>query len=207
MYSEAPLNEAQILAFIERKRSEFERPSRSGTVHQPGVVNRLLCNSLLSWRNGFLLRKNTQNADILLEYARNFARERIFEYRFPEPDQDIRLFIRDNPGAFLLLREKHGDRYIDVSTPDKATRAAVRIVSERLREGWYWEETPADIIPGQNDLFKQPWVSQEDKIREWLGMAEDPVQEYLAGYNIFLFLKTRDDHEYEGFEVNWLETL
>lgn len=206
MYPEDLLSNVDILAYVDQRREVYSRPSR-GSVRTPERVNRMICSDLYAWQRGFMLRKNPANAAVLEEFILAFTKHNSITWQPTRNSVSFNLFMQENPGCFILLREKHGDRYIDASTPDKALKAAMKIVFERLDEGWYWEEIPEDVTPDQLDLFKKPYKSKEDAVREWLEMAKNPTLEYLAGYRIVEFLQERDKNEYEGFEVNWLESF
>lgn len=56
---------------------------------------------------------------------------RVFEVMYRRP-----------PGGgarLLILREKHGDRYLDATGPDAFARSALSVLAQRLDEGWYAE--------------------------------------------------------------------
>jgi hypothetical protein len=57
----------------------------------------------------------------------------------------------------LVVREKHGDRYFYIQDTTDLHNAALRLVTERLNDGWYGlEDGPKELDYTEADLPKMP---------------------------------------------------
>jgi len=120
----------------------------------------------------------------------------------------------------LVLHEKHGDRYFMVPTIYDLWKAALKIVEERNKEGyWYsfdYEKPEEPVIPReQADLMKdcpirrsivKAWDDYEDALKDYEDSKKDEMQLKLLlkskdGLRAMNFLANRRDYEYEGFEI------
>lgn len=82
----------------------------------------------------------------------------------------------------LVLHEKHGDRYIALTEKTTKEDAALKILDQRLRDQWYYEDDN-DLIEIKNIVTKRD------------------------GPHAYRLLCSRNDYEYEGFEVVETESL
>jgi hypothetical protein len=68
-------------------------------------------------------------------------------------------------GRILILREKHGDRYFDVPDDEVLHKTCVKILKERLDEGWY------------GPFYKEPTLDKNvPPLAELNDMEEGPVK-------------------------------
>jgi hypothetical protein len=127
----------------------------------------------------------------------------------------------------LILREKHGTRYVSALTVEELHRAALAIVKQRAAEGWYPKATDypkpqkPELTVEQSralpqgpirDAALQEWHNYRNKLQEHEGVADDieKMARVLVsddGALAWEFLDDRRDHEYEGFQLTALETF
>ena len=116
-------------------------------------------------------------------------------------------FIKDNPGVILLVHEKHGIRYFDFSTPDKAAKAILKLVSERLSDGYYheYDDEVSYEDRAQPDLFIKPEPSTLEKIKDYLEISKNPKHSIWAAHYLYGILMSRTENQYENIEIGYLE--
>lgn len=77
----------------------------------------------------------------------------------------------------IILREKHGDTYLGpYSTDDQIEEGAASVIRYRVKEGYWYDPS---------DTMKALAAIENKDARTWL--------------------RKRDRHEYEGFEIRTLE--
>src|SRR6478736_5758639 len=118
----------------------------------------------------------------------------------------------------IIFKEKHGDRHFDASTTKKVWAACLKILKERLDDGyWYYVGTPpsADDILTEEQITQLPTenlqVEQSQKRKAYLRaqksyerevkFLEDAKQAVETGDGkiAYRLLLNRLDAEYEGF--------
>lgn len=89
----------------------------------------------------------------------------------------------------IILHEKHCDRIIQA---DDLSSVAFNIVKERLAEDLYynWDDDYGDIHPAT----------------QWEDRAKEIVETNDHG-RALAFLRERNDHEYESFEITEVERI
>lgn len=84
----------------------------------------------------------------------------------------------------IVLKEKYGTRYIEANTPEQKGIAACRILRERIANKWY------DAHEAENAQMVLDMTDKEKRYaRAWS------------------FLSKRNGYEYEGIELETLETF
>lgn len=126
----------------------------------------------------------------------------------------------------LIAKEKHGDRYFDASTEELRNKAAFHLLSERFKEGYWYEWMNKAKEPSKKDILSQeeidklpePYKKQataklkqytKDRIR-WVqnknhyDYLKKVVEEKLVNkaYSVLIYFA---DGEYEGIELIDLE--
>lgn len=90
----------------------------------------------------------------------------------------------------LVLHEKHGDAIYAANSPEQLHRTAVAVVRDRLRDYYdNWDDG-------------DPAHQWEDRARALL-----ELQPNLAGEAAWTLLREREDHEYEGLELESVRAL
>lgn len=84
----------------------------------------------------------------------------------------------------LILKEKHGERYFSYTTQEELHLLARFIVSERIEENWYEDESNKRVLADLDRVVK----SGDGK----------------AAWNV---LQARSQWEYEGFEIEEPTTI
>jgi hypothetical protein len=128
----------------------------------------------------------------------------------------------------LIFREKHGSRYFDASTDELICKAALKVLTERLEDGyWYYEPEPPNkggiLTPNQiATLPTAALVNQEtDKLIRYnqdFRQYEYDLQEFRDikksvetkdGLTAYKILRSRscDEYEYETFQLQNLEKV
>jgi len=92
----------------------------------------------------------------------------------------------------LVVNEKHGDRYFDASTDAALHAAALKLVEERLEQGWYgdWRQLDDTLENLNQKKMLLDLVSDQDGVAAWA------------------FLKQRNgqyEYEYENVSIVELE--
>lgn len=117
----------------------------------------------------------------------------------------------------LVVKEKHGNRYFDITAEGQLGRVALFLLQQRLDEGWYPEpcepEAPdftADDIPGMPEALKKgAAILFEQYQQELLTYRQEraeynQIQKALAEKNLRMAasaLLSRSDYEYEDVQV------
>lgn len=78
----------------------------------------------------------------------------------------------------LILHEKHGDRYLDVSTDERLISSVWSVLKARLEEGWYHDPKWLEIV--------RKYVDHPELITPAKALG---------------LMNRRKDHEYEGFDL------
>lgn len=89
----------------------------------------------------------------------------------------------------LVLHEKHGDRYIYLPSPNDIPRILFKVFQERDSE---------------EDGYGSCYDEEEMEPKELKFYQEAKKGNIKAAQT---FMNLRSDHEYEGFEVDYLEVL
>lgn len=127
----------------------------------------------------------------------------------------------------LIERGKHGDQYHDASTPEAVAASSLAILTERWEAGYYYYD------PGPEPEWKGPGRADRDKLKELDKESWDSVQKRLKRFKNELrywqqdndlyqrikkavetkdgglaweCLYDRSDHEYEGVELEEVQT-
>lgn len=84
--------------------------------------------------------------------------------------------------TILVAREKHGDRYFDASTPELLAAASLKLLRERMKEGWYvkpdsvntgfTKEQKAFLELTDEDIEALPAVVREETHKKVLALRE-----------------------------------
>lgn len=56
----------------------------------------------------------------------------------------------------LVTYEKHGNRYFDANTPESLGKASLKILKERMNDGYYYLGTP----PNNNDILSLELIQE-----------------------------------------------
>ena len=81
--------------------------------------------------------------------------------------------LKDLSGAILVVKEKHRDRYFDVSTEEKLEEVCKSIYKKRQDEGWYLDREEADYeaIGYYSLLIERSYYENESITIEYLENA------------------------------------
>ena len=88
----------------------------------------------------------------------------------------------------IIFHEKHGNRIFDGSTEELVRDAMLSIVKERSDDGFWYEDTEADVVRAQQVV---------DMIKYDIDRAFVLAK---------VLLNNRQFHEYEGFDLYSVET-
>jgi hypothetical protein len=89
--------------------------------------------------------------------------------------------MSDRP-QILVVREKHGNRYLPAATDEELHASALKLVTNRVEDGyWYYDDEDDAAATRASDI-----VQASDGTAAWR------------------FLQERDDYEYEGVELTWM---
>jgi hypothetical protein len=124
----------------------------------------------------------------------------------------------------LIAKEKHGDRYFDVSSKEQLHKVALYLLKQRFEAGyWYYEPKPVEALGfEEKDLSTMPASLQEDAekrlnryywelktYKEELANWQD-IQEAIKnsdGALALQILECRDRFEYESVYVEECEEV
>jgi len=120
----------------------------------------------------------------------------------------------------ILLREKHGDRYIVLDKEGTWKKAVLLVLRRRLEDGWYAAEEPVkpeavidEMPPGAfrlRDLVQAQWseyqaaVERYNRDRVFLAAVKRALDENDGDLGLRL-LKSRDGNEYEDISEEIVE--
>ena len=81
--------------------------------------------------------------------------------------------VFDGSTLIMVVKEKHGIGYFDVSTPERLHKAAVHILKQRLKIGWYGEEKELtsrsnELIKERSHLERELELTQDDEVRAFI---------------------------------------
>ena len=127
----------------------------------------------------------------------------------------------------LVVEEKHGNRHFDASTPEKLHAACVKILKQRLKEGWYTpgDEPKLDYIDVSDipDSLKDLAVIEIKRYKSQHKWWEQEVRDFddinrvisftgkLKLYNrqpeSYGILEQRSNGEYERVHIEHLENI
>lgn len=122
----------------------------------------------------------------------------------------------------LVIKGKHCDRYFKVKTLDDFAKVAIKIITERFKEGWYWKvklpKPPEYTKEEANNLKERAKGRALSEIREYERILEE-AQEHNTQYAwaeavskgdkvaaVYL-MYAREGNEYEGFSFEDIEEL
>lgn len=138
---------------------------------------------------------------------------------------------RLSQGVALVFHEKHDDRRFNVKCQDDVFKVCLKIVKERFEDGWYSGEAsavptyPVDAVEKIiADLKVKGAQSHEydyltKQVQSWRYSVKNVVEEnkFLeqvkeaikekSGKLAYLILESRQDGEYEGFELDAFESV
>jgi hypothetical protein len=163
----------------------------------------------------FLLRhgnKGQYYVDELLEYAQNNQEEfldklsQLLEKKYYRDDEEEyivwkEISLSDIPSGdwvkgpyenkVLVLKEKHENLMIDISTEEKFKAAAYYVIELRLRDGWY---------NGYGNMYWDGKATSYTKVAE--NILELQEEYYDEGANIaWWFLSKTKEDEYMGYSI------
>ena len=168
--------------------------------------------------------KNSPYTSLTKEKAKSFV-EALNNGSLPNFDPT---FDKKTFNLLLILKEKHGNRYFYVPTFEHLCKAALKVVLERNEQGYWYdfsEELDEDEKPeiSKEDLEKmkdgpikmvglKEWEHYESKLDHKPKLIKgkkllDKVIEDNDLLSALQFLEDRRDYEYEGFEIESLETI
>jgi hypothetical protein len=124
----------------------------------------------------------------------------------------------------LVFTEKHRTRYFDASTDELLESACLKILRERNELGYYYEPdaprqekvTEEDVEAASNDYLKKVAKAQLGRYQMELRRFQQEIDEYHMikstldnndGKLAYQILQGREDYEYEGMRLEFLETL
>ena len=130
----------------------------------------------------------------------------------------------------IVFDEKHGDRYFDASTAAKLQAVALKILTERLKSGyWYFKPEPFKEDP-EKEIEKLTKDSEQitdsflrNAAEERIGRLHKGLDAYKRdtrmweeiqkavkekdGNLAYQLLNSRRNYEYEGFDLEYLENV
>lgn len=119
-----------------------------------------------------------------------------------QPDSFHVIFNRER--SIVVFKEKHGDRYFDITESAGAAGAFLTILKERSAPDYCWYSDTPELEEGETvdqfDLWHKPRKSDLQTAKDIITMAEDKSKLLLAGWSAYNFLESMRDGEYEGFE-------
>lgn len=183
-----------------------------------------------------ILTKNIQfsfdmtNKDALIEFFNGIYEDidQIRKYSNPLKAAEYKIHDEEYLNYVVVFKEKHGDRYFVVNSPDALYRASLEVLKERYNNEWYnwmkdhkpYEGTntvrptytlaevnalPESMSNEKEKMTKEinKWAKEDKEaaeIRETFTSIEKAISEKdgQAAYSILSELK---DGEYEGFQV------
>lgn len=132
-----------------------------------------------------------------------------------------------NQPMLLVFNEKHGDRYFNVPNDEALFAAALKIVTERFEQGYWYVEPEENEKPAAPDFTKEQIATLPESMRE---AAQKKLREYersLHDYNELVdgyarikkavdekdgrvaweVIRDRCDAEYEGYALKPFESV
>jgi len=115
-----------------------------------------------------------------------------------------RLFGSNDSNRIIAFTEKHGTRRFIGSTPELMAKALIKVLTDRINDGYWYDDTP---VEGQDqlNLFRKPALTDAEKVRQILAKANENLIE--AGKLAYTFLQSRNGYEHEEFDIEYLEPL
>jgi|SRR5271155_698784 len=127
----------------------------------------------------------------------------------------------------LVFKEKHGRRHFHVIDDKALLRAALHVLTERHKEGYWYpkpetSEKPHPPDVAEADIEKLPTSLRETakealrNFQDWLAAYEKEVSKYADivkavatkdGRAAWTILRDRRNYEYEGFELESYEDV
>lgn len=175
-------------------------------------VKRSTFKNLNSYLSSAIMLRETEAARRIWDYVEQnigvdgvFKTNNIDSYIFSMTKQ-YRLFCVNSPGYILVVNEKHGDRYLDISTPDRAAAAVLKLARERFNKKYYWSEDD-NTVEDQMDLFQTAPETDQQIVEHYLACADNSEnKKYWAAHHLLKFMLARSDHEYEQISIERLES-
>ena len=113
--------------------------------------------------------------------------------------------------SILVVNEKHGTRYFDVTTEDRLAKVALYLLKSRFDAGWYPEPEPIPPLDfTEADIEKMPksmWVEARARLSRHKHVLRQHREDYdeikqaidnKDGKLAFSILQSHDDYEYES---------
>ncbi len=140
---------------------------------------------------------------------------------------DQRMTKQLDKDTLLVFREKHGNRYFLVPTIKELYAAALKVITERFEEEWFYEPDPIEITPS-DDLTKADleriakYSYGEEFVKAYKSYTEQKAEydrdlaEYRRleqavkdedGRMAWAILQERKDWEYENYSLESLEDV
>ena len=130
--------------------------------------------------------------------------------------------IKNPPKAVIVCQEKHGIQYFSANSTVEIGMAALHLVKERHKQGYYWmgreptqpDRKPEDFLdsPKFAAVARREWEVYERDLqqykgeKEFMGVLERTLTENHYGGAVSL-LKSHDGYEYEGFVIEVLTSV
>ena len=120
-----------------------------------------------------------------------------------------------NTMKLIRFLEKHDNRNFVYSTDEELFDIFIKIARERLQDGYWFDTTPK----GEPGLFHPiAHLSDAETISLWLNKLDKPeLRQGKSGGNvpdtlyykrqIYLWMQKRCSHQYEGFDIDHIESL
>lgn len=121
--------------------------------------------------------------------------------------------IHNTDPKLLIFREKHGDWHFITNNATEFSMALLTVLDLRQKHGYFMDELYGDDVPkvedgdpDQTDMFtqtKERPKTDKEKVQAIIDLARsgEPGCVIKAGKRAHEFIKTHEDHEYEGFEI------
>jgi len=127
----------------------------------------------------------------------------------------------------LVFKEKHGERYFYIPDDKALFAVALKIVSERFEEGYWYPEPGVEDKPAAPDYTKEQiatlpesmqktatatLAAYERSLREYNGLVDEfkrieKAVEEKDGQAAWQIIRERQRAEYEGYDLEHFETL
>jgi len=135
----------------------------------------------------------------------------------PDKDED----------RILVFKEKHGERYFSAATHEQIGRACLKILKERLKEGWYGTDEKGipplelelaqyeeDLKGVKHDLCQKDVQNRIDNVKHEIEWKKMRIKFFIQTKEVvkrkdwrqaWWLIWNRRDGEYEGAEIIHLE--
>ena len=126
----------------------------------------------------------------------------------------------------LVFKEKHGERYFNVPNDDALFAACLKVVTERLKDG-YWYNEPDGVVPQAPDFTKDQVASMPESMRSDAYKKLRAYDQALSSFNEEIadhakikkavdekngrlawgIIRDRGRYEYEGYDLERFESV